>query len=232
MFLRRNGIPVRRTVWEEWLLALPREKSQIFESAVRRWESSYAMMSVALDGAFSFRARGEVICASQQVCVAADLMGRLARSLVGFCDAGTVRSRNIIHLPLVEPMKIEFFRGRVAQSAASWNAFVHRVRFGDRSRFCHKLRLLSETLERLDGQFRETARELADEFCAQPGNRWNTLDCLHYDFNTCLREAEIILKALLRALPSDQLAAFGAELEAPVPQRLTRLGGALHGASA
>ena len=36
------------------------------------------MMSVALDDALSLRARGELVCARQQVSVAADLLGRLA----------------------------------------------------------------------------------------------------------------------------------------------------------
>ena len=42
-----------RKVTDDWFTALPREKSQVFEAVVRRWECAYAMMSVALDGALS-----------------------------------------------------------------------------------------------------------------------------------------------------------------------------------
>jgi hypothetical protein len=67
----------------------------------------------------------------------------------------------------------------------------------------------------------------------QPSDCWKMLDCLHYDFNTCLRETEVVLKSFLRALPSEQLPAFAAELEAPVPgKRLRRMRPALSRASA
>jgi len=233
VFFRRKGSFIRRTVCEDWLMALPREKSQVFDAAVCRWERSYAMMSVALDDALSLRARGELVCARQQASIAADLLERLANSLIGFCNAGSQRVRNISNVPAVEPMKTEFFRGHIAQSAASWNGILHHVLFGGRSRFCHKLRILSETLEQLDRKFRQTAERIANDSSVQPCDGWNLLDCLHYDFNTCLRETEVVLKAFLRALPGEQVAAFAAELETPVePRRLRGLRAALYRASA
>ena len=42
-----------------------------------------------------------------------------------------------------------------------------------------------------------------------------TLDSLHYDFSTCLRETEVVLKSFLCALPDDELAAFPTDLEPP-----------------
>jgi hypothetical protein len=49
------------------------------------------------------------------------------------------------------------------------------------------------------------------------------LDCLHYDFNTCLCESEIILKSFLRALPAEQLAAFVLDLDSlPAEARVRR----------
>jgi hypothetical protein len=214
-------------------MALPREKNYVFDIAVRQWECSYAMMSVALDDALSLRARGELVCARQQVRVAADLLGRLADALLGFCDAVGKRARQIEKVPVVEPMRTEFFRGDIAQSAASWNAVLHRLLFGERQRFVQKLRVLSETVENLDREFASTADELAKGISVQPSDGWKMLDCLHYDFNTCLRETEVVLKSFLRALPSDQLPAFAAELEAPVPaKRVRRVRTALSRASA
>jgi len=214
-------------------MALPREKNYVFDTAVRQWECSYAMMSVALDDALSLRSRGELICAQQQVRVAAELLGRLTGALLGFCDAVSKRARGIEKLPVVEPMRTEFFRGDIGQSAASWNRILHRLLFGDRQRFVQKLRTLSETVENLDREFAETAEEIAKGVSVQPSDGWKMLDCLHYDFNTCLRETEVVLKSFLRALPSDQLPAFAAELEAPVPaKRLRRMHPALSRASA
>jgi hypothetical protein len=43
------------------------------------------------------------------------------------------------------------------------------------------------------------------------------LECLHYDFNTCLRESEILLKCFLGALPASQLMQFEQTLLIPVP---------------
>ena len=56
----------------------------------------------------------------------------------------------------------------------------------------------------------------------EPGDSWDKLECLHYDFTTCLREAEVVLKSFLRSLPGEQLQAFAAELDAvPVPEKRT-----------
>jgi hypothetical protein len=213
-------------------MALPREKHNVFDAAVSEWERSYAMMSVALDDALTFRARGELVCARQQVSVAADLLGRLSGALLGFYDAVSRRGWRISNVPAVEPMKTEFFHGNTAQSAASWNGILHQVLFGDRWRFLQKLRILSETLEQLDREFGDAAHDIA-EGAVQPVDCWKMLDCLHYDFNTCLRETEVVLKSFLRALPAEQLPAFAAELEAPVaPKRLRRMRPALSRASA
>lgn len=197
------------------MTALPREKTQVFETVVGRWECVYAMMSVALDDALSLRARGELVCARQQVSMAADLLGRLAPSLVSFCATIAARGRHIAELPVVEPLNTKFFRGNMAQSAASWNGILHHVLFRERSRFFHKLRILSSTLEQLDREFCEAASDISKGLSVQPSDAWRKLDELHYDFNTCLRETEVMLKSFLRTLPAEQLSALASELDAP-----------------
>ena len=216
-FWQPNSNDVRRSVTDDWIRALPRDKNQIFESIVGRWESSFAMTSVALNDALSMRAGGELVCARQHVSIAAALLKRLSGSLVGFCESLANRGRFIREVPLVEPLKTGFFRGSTAQSAATWNRILHHVIFGDRQRFLHKLRILSATLERLEREFETAAKNTAQ--LPSAGNCWSHLDHLHYDFNTCLREAEVVFKSFLRALPSDELAAFEGEMENP-PARL------------
>lgn len=200
---------------EDWITALPRDKNQVFETVVRRWECSYAMMSVALDDALTLRARGELVCARQQVSVAADLLERLVVSLVSFCNSASVRGRRIADLPAVEPLNVKFFRGNTAQSAASWNGIVHHLLFQGRARFFRKLRILSTTLVQLEREFLEEAQDVAKGLSIDPGGCWKKLEYLHYDFNTCLRETEVMLKAFLRTLPSDQLPGLASDLDAP-----------------
>ncbi len=227
---KRGPIPARRDVPEDWLAALPREKSQIFDSVVRQWECSYAMMSVALDDALSLRLRGELVCARQQVEITASLVARFAGLLIAACNSIADAGRHVSDLPVVEPLKTRFFRGDTAQSAASWNGLLHHVLFGDRSRFFHKLRILSSTVEQLGWEFDQAAADLSEGVSVQPGVCWAALDSVHFDLNTCLREAEVVLKAFLRALPTEQLAAFAAAMSTPpatkrIPgrQRLTRV---------
>ncbi len=230
MFLGRiSRRSVHRKVSEDWITALPREKAKSFEVIVGRWECTYAMMSIALDDALTLRSRGELVCARQQVSVAADLLGRLAGSLISLCDTLSMRGRRIRELPVVEPLNAKFFRGNTGQSAASWNGILHHVLFNGRSRYFHKLRILSDTVERLDNEFHDAAVDISKGLTVQPGHCWERLDCLHYDFNTCLRETEVVLKSFLRILPAEQLSSLSSELDAPsepkrvrVKPRLTR----------
>lgn len=178
------------------------------------------MTSVSLDDAFSLRARGELVRARQQVSMSSDLLSRLAASLIVACGVLSDRGRHISNVPNVAPLNTENFRGETAQTAASWNEFLHRVLFASRSRYFQKLRILSETLQNLTREYTEAADEIAAGVSIQPGDSWDKLECLHYDFTTCLREAEILVKSFLRALPGEQVTAFASELDAlPVPER-------------
>jgi len=213
----------RRKVSDDWFTALPRDKSSLFDTVTRRWDCSYAMMSVALDDALSMRARGLLVSARQQLPIAADLLERLAVSLISFCDVVSLRGRRVIDIPPVEPLNAEFFRGHTGQTAASWNGLLHRVLFGDRYRFLQKLRILSDTIEQLRREFSKAAGEVARGMSIRPGTCWESFDALHYDFNTCLREAEVLFKCFLRALPAEQLLAFAAELDAPPELKRARM---------
>jgi hypothetical protein len=210
--LKRDASSKRRSVSEDWIATLPREKLQVFQAVVREWEFAHAMMSVALDEALSFRARGELVCAREQVSVAAELFARLAATLVVACDSVSDRGRHISDLPLVEPLNTDCFRGEIAQNAAQWNLLLHTVLFADRSRFFQKLRILSDTVGRLVHEFDNIAEGLSQGVSIHPGDGWKALACLHFDFNTCLCESEIVLKAFLRSLPSEQLTVFCSEL--------------------
>lgn len=180
------------------------------------------MMSVALDEAISLRVRGQVVCARQFVCMSADLLCQLTDALVATCHALSQRGRQLPHLPSVHPLNSDCFRGKTARAAASWSDVLHRVIFVERARFFQKLRILSETLDNLSAEFAEAADDVATGTAVQPGESWDALECLHYDFNTCLRESEVTLKSFLRVLPADQLTEFATALSAkPAKRRVT-----------
>jgi hypothetical protein len=187
------------------------------------------MMSVSLDEAIARRARGELVCANQQASITAELTQRLTGSLIDACRILSDRGKHISNPPIVQPLNTGFFRGDTAQSAASWNSLLHNVLLGHRSRFFHKLRILSNTVEQLGNEFEHLAEDISAGTCTEPGACWKQLDSLHYDLNTCLRESEIILKSFLHALPAAQLSAFDREMNSPaVPkarprQRATRV---------
>ncbi len=226
VFLKRKQVPssAKRTVTDDWIAALPREKAQLFDVVVRRWESFYAMMSVALDDGLSFRARGELVCARQQVIVAADLFTRLAGVLIGSCDAAAARSRQMEIQPLVKPLVVEFFRGDTGRSAATRNQLLHNILINRRLRFAQKTRILSETMLLLTGEFNLAIEEIADAVTIAPVASWSNLELIHHDFTTCLRETEIVLKCFLRALPAEQVEAFQSELDStpPLPKQKPR----------
>ena len=216
--------PVRRSVSEDWIASLPREKSQLFEAIVHRWECSFAMASVSLNEALSLRSRGELVRARQQVTISAELLTRIAVALIDACQSISAHGRGIHNIPQVFPLNTEYFKGHTAQSAASWNELLHHVLFADRSRFFQKLRILSETLEKLVAEFHAEALELSDALSIHPNDSWEVLVSHHYDFNTCMRETEILLKSFLRTLPSDQISAFSSELDVtPSPEKLNKL---------
>lgn len=223
----------RRSVSDDWISPLPRDKCQTFEVLVANWESLYAMMSVSLDDSLSLKSRGEVVCARQQVSVTAELFDRISSMLIGCCDAVSRHSRHLHNFPRVEPLNTNFFRGDTAQSAASWNLILHRILFGDRSRFQHKIRILSETLRRLEREFRNAVDTICKSASVSPSlESWKALDCIHYDFNTCLRENEIVLKSFLRALPMQNLDAFALEMGVPIASNSIPAQTSLSGASA
>jgi hypothetical protein len=212
MWFTTRRSTARRSVLQDWAAALPREKLHLYDATVRRWELSYAMMSVALDDAFTMRSCGKVVFASQQLTIAGDLLHRFSQLMISSFDSLVTCGRRSHDFPAVEPLHTEFFRGSTGQWAASWSGLVHHILLGDRPRFFHKLRSLSSMIEKLQSEF-----DAVSEQIARGGNpeqsTWLTIDYLHYDFNTCLREAEVVLKSFLRNLPPEETERLAGNLD-------------------
>lgn len=204
---------VKHTVAEDWIAALPRDKSKLFEAVVRDWESHYAMLSIALDDAISQRVAGKLVSARQQVAVCSELLSRLAAVLIHTCDVTTKRGRHLHDLPAVNPLNAEFFRGDTGRSAATRSVLLHNLFFVERQRFFQKVRILSETIQRISEEFVLAAEDVADGVSTRPVDTWKNLESLHDDFTTCFRESEVLLKGFVRALPAVELAAFQNQME-------------------
>lgn len=199
---------------ERWGVCLPQEKKRLFDSVVESLEVSYTMGSVALEQALALRGQGALIHARGAAAVAADLLERLAEELLAALGALAQHGRHLGHLPGVLPLNADFFRGELARRIAGWDSLMHHVLLSTRSRFFHKVRALDDAVESLAREFRWTADEIAEGTSVRPESHWASLDALHYDLNTCLRETIVVLKSFLCDLPAEQVERFDRQLAA------------------
>jgi hypothetical protein len=201
------------SVSHDWRGPLPAAKNEVFEGTVRRWEAGNAMLSVALNEAFSHRGEGGLVVASQHAGVAADLAEGLTASLTkalrflhGFACA-------LSGLPSGDPLNPDFFRSETARRAAEWHSVRHGILLRDRSRFLHKLGTLARVTQSIAREFDEAARDISEGTSIEPGSSWTSLRHLHYDLITCLRETVVLLKSVLHATPEHALPALQSFLE-------------------
>jgi hypothetical protein len=210
-----------RSVSDDWTARLPEENNELFEGVVRRWEASYAMLSIVLNEAFSLRARGELVRARQQLAVASDLSQLLAIPLAGALLAMGSHARQHRTYSRVEPLNPGFFRGGTGHRAASWSSLLHSVLLGDRSRFLQKIHALSKAVKELGDEFSCTAATLVEGTSTEPGVGWSKLDVLHFDLNTCVRETVVVLKSFLCVIPPGDLGTLRNDLMGPPTSRST-----------
>ena len=97
---------------------------------------------------------------------------------------------------------------------ALFNDLVSRILLTRKLQFAYKISALADLVDELDFSFESAAEELACGEALQPDRAWDLLGAAHYDLNTCLREAIILLKSFLHALPEAQLASFQVALSA------------------
>jgi hypothetical protein len=77
-----------------------------------------------------------------------------------------------------------------------------------RSQFLHKVDTLEEMVFSIRRHFHEVALDLGSGVSAAPSTDWRAVDDAHFDLNTCLREAIVLLKSFLVILPDEQLTVF------------------------
>lgn len=209
---QRESAIARSSVKEDWYTRLPAEKNRVFDSIVREWEDAYAVFSVPLDDALTLRSEGKLMHARQCVEIAAAVVTGLTGPLAASCRTLEKWGRQLVAPPAVAALNPSFYRSEAAQQNAQWNQLMHRILFGSRSRFLHKLRVIEMSVSVLADEFHREAEELSAGVHIHPDSSWPRLDELHYDLNTCLRETVVVLKSFILALPPRNLALFHDDL--------------------
>lgn len=200
------------SVSQDWRKPLGSDKSRTYLNSLRGLETAYAMFSVSLDEAFGLRRCGRVVKAYQVLGVAPALCYRLASPLHSLLCAMLDHAKHFGTTPNLAPLDPENFQSSKSQRAARFSDLFSRILLTRRSQFLHKISALSDLVEELHSSFESTIEELCENQSLHPEREWELLDGVHYDLNTCLREAVVLFKSFLHALPDAQLSEFEANL--------------------
>jgi hypothetical protein len=213
------------TVKDDWRAWLSEEKDLAFRSYVRQLEISYNMLSVSLDEALALRQGGRLAKASLAVCVTPDLCNRFAHPLVALLWSLSEHAKHYGTVPNAAPLDPSNFQGARGQRAALLNSLLCRVLLSERAQFLYKISTLGEMVDDLNHDFCAAATDIANGASPDYDAEWQAVDAAHYDLNTCLREAIVLLKSFLMALPDDQLPAFqatvGTQMGVSKPKKLS-----------
>jgi hypothetical protein len=196
------------TVQDDWCAWLPREKAQIFDEHVRQLESVYMMFSIALNEAIEFRQTGKFLKSYQAVGMTPDLAARLSSHVGALLRGLAGHAKHYGTIPNAAPLDPKNFHGQQEQRTARMSDLLSRVLLTQRSQFLHKIGTLEEMVVDIGKDFRLTVENLSTGISLDPDEDWRVVDAAHYDLNTCLREAIVLLKSFLLVLPQDQLGTF------------------------
>jgi hypothetical protein len=210
-----QALPSRRSsVQQDWSRWLPPAKAQAFEDSVRQLEILYGMFSVSLNEALELRRTGRATQSSQAVFLVPALCARLAIRVESLLHTLGQHAKHFGIIPNTVPLDANNFRGGREQRTARMSDLLSRVLLSQRSQFLHKIDTLEEMVFGIRKQFCEVASDLADGASIEPSSDWHALDDAHFDLNTCLREAIVLLKSFMVVLPVEQLKAFQISVEA------------------
>lgn len=205
----KDPIPSRgKSVKDDWRAWLPEAKAQIFQKQVHELESNYVMLSVSLNEAIELRQMGKPGKSLQAVGVTSDLCRLLTQALGGLLRALSEHAKHYGTVPNAVPLDPANFHGQRVQRSARMSGLLSHVLLSHRLQFLHKVSTLEEMVEDLGKDYRHAADDLADGFSLNPKKMWADVDADHYDLNTCLREAIVVFKSFLIALPDGQLGMF------------------------
>ncbi len=187
MRVRAYTLPSRNSsVQEDWSTWLPPVKAEAFDSCVRQLEIFYGMFSVSLNEA-----------SSQAIFVVPALCTRLARPVEGLLHTLGEHAKHFGIIPNTAPLDASNFRGSREQRIARINDLLSHMLLSQRSQFLNKIDALEEMVLSIRKDFCEVASDLSSGASAAPSADWRALDDAHFDLNTCLREAIVLLKSFI-----------------------------------
>jgi hypothetical protein len=196
------------SVQEDWSRWLPPAKAEAFDSCTRHLEISYRMFSVSLNEALELRRTGNAGQSCRAVFVIPALCARLARPVEGVLRTLGDHAKHFGIVPNTAPLEAANFRGAREQRTARINDLLSHLLLTQRSQFLHKIDSLEEMVLSIHKDFSEIACDLGSGASAEPSADWRALDDAHFDLNTCLREAIVLLKSFMVVLPDDQVGVF------------------------
>lgn len=200
--------PRGTSVKEDWRAWLPEEKSKVFGFYVQQLEASYTMLSITLNEAIELRHEGRLTKCFQTMCVTPALCSRLTDSLSALLRALGEHANHYGTVPNAAPLDPANFNSSKGQRSARMSGLLSHVLLTQRSQFLHKVSTLEEMVDDLGRDYCDTAEDLSAGAATDPAMLWQAADEDHFDMNTCLREAIVLLKSFLLALPEDQIPAF------------------------
>jgi hypothetical protein len=207
--VRAQTLPSKQSsVQEDWGTWLPPAKAATFDSCVRELETCYGMFSVSLNEALELRRIGKSGQSCRAIFVIPALCCRLARPLEGLLHTLGQHAKHFGVVPNIAPLDSANFRGSQEQHTARMSDVLSYVLLTQRSQFLHKVDTLEEMVFSIRRHFHEVAFDLGSGVSAAPSTDWRAVDDAHFDLNTCLREAIVLLKSFLVILPDEQLTVF------------------------
>ncbi|HYL82719.1 MAG TPA: hypothetical protein VE263_00675 [Candidatus Angelobacter sp.] len=204
----RSPLARGSSVRQDWCAWLPEEKTVVFRKQAHRLESLYNMFSVSLNEALELRRAGNFAHSHKALRMAAELCRLLTCPLCGVLRALHEHSKHYGTTPATVPLDPTNYIGNRAQRSALLSGLLNRILLSRKGQFHHKVSTILEMVEDLDRDFRACEEDLTDAASMHPQQLWDEIAADHYDLNTCLREALVLLKSFLVALPASELAAF------------------------
>ena len=208
----RSGPRPHPSVIQDWCSTLSTAHDESFFRAVRHLETAYAMWSMNLDEALSFRRMGRGSHASDLLGISPDLCYRLCHPLLGSLRAMLFHARHFGVAPNLAPLASDNFQLASSQRAARVNSLFSKLLLTNKSQFQYKLSVLLDLVTDLSDSYIQVSGELNDGGSLEEDLDWQSLEAVHYDLNTCLRESIVLLKCFLIALPDLQLFEFNLSL--------------------
>ena len=193
---------------DDWRAWLPESKSRLNDEFSKELETLYCIFSVSLDEALELRRAGSIAKAFELAQVSQGVCRRFSQTLEMLLSTLHRHAKHFGLVPNAAPLDPENFRGPRGQRIARITGFLNRVLLSQRSQFIHKAATLRDLVNDLNGEFSKAANDLTSGEYLENDAFWDTLDKGHFDLNTCLREAIVLLKSFLVVLPDEQVTAF------------------------